>query len=377
MLELGLRLADPHPEMYDYVHNGLRGWAFPRNGHGWANTDNPTYVQLNSAGFNDRERSLARRNNTVRIAVLGDSMTAETMIPKDKIFTSVMEQHLAAAEVLNFGINAYNFEQNKRLLDEVVWRYDPQIVLLLVTFENGIAYNLRELGYAYDSSAPYLVLQNGQLVPDEATSRMKVFGPVRTAFEENYALLANTSRIFLQFDRALDRILWHLRRPNRKDPPTREELMRQETLRSYFPDLSPEMVRAWAVSEKELIAIRDDVRAHGAEFWVAVPGLKMQTVPDLVERERFRKSIGATSLYLSDDRLDAFCAKERIPIIDTSKPMGDYALAHHVPLYGFGANLHGNHWNEQGNLIAGEIIAQTLAQNYPKSLRYIEAADGQ
>ena len=359
--------SNQRPDMYIYIHDGLRGWAFPPNVSGWAKTDFPMYVTFNGDGFNDYSHPVAKKPGVVRIAVLGDSMTAETMLPKPEIFTSVLQRKLPETEVFNFGVNAYNTEQCRRVLDDIAWKYKPQIIVLLLTFQSGIAYNVRELGYSDDSSAPYMVLRDGTLVPDAATARMRRFGPVRTALENNIATLANRSRLFLSGCRAWENT-WRRVRPHK---PLSQSLVRNINMRPYIPEVDSDLVRGWAITEALLISIRNDVESHGAKFVIVVPGLPMQTLPNVSEREAFRNSIGVSSLYNSNDKLRELCERDHLALIDMAKPMGDYAASHSVALYGFGPvpNAHEGHWNSHGNLVGGHILARALSEIVTRVLR--------
>ena len=40
----------------------------------------------------------------------------------------------------------------------------------------------------------------------------------------------------------------------------------------YYSPVDPRMREAWHVTEGILLLMRDDVRSHGAEFWMATPG---------------------------------------------------------------------------------------------------------
>src|SRR5882762_11021308 len=44
------------------------------NAEGWFRSEGEAFVKINSTGFHDRERSIAKAEGTLRIAVLGDSM---------------------------------------------------------------------------------------------------------------------------------------------------------------------------------------------------------------------------------------------------------------------------------------------------------------
>src|SRR5688572_10440240 len=113
LVELGLRIAGvsypnlgmPHPET---------GWALRPGSSGWIRAENKAgvFVTINSDGLRDREHSLAKPPQTLRIAVLGNSYTEAMQVPLEQTYWAVMEQELARAslpgvrnvEVINFGV---------------------------------------------------------------------------------------------------------------------------------------------------------------------------------------------------------------------------------------------------------------------------------
>jgi len=89
----------------------------------------------NSLGFRDREHPLRPPAPGRRIIVLGDSITRGLGIPEPEgIFTTVMESRLAAAgggvEVLNFGVEGYNTQQEVEMLKDRGLAYRPDLVVL-------------------------------------------------------------------------------------------------------------------------------------------------------------------------------------------------------------------------------------------------------
>src|SRR5439155_8840003 len=69
------------------VHFGFRSFAIPDdqvgyvlkpNAEGWFTTEGQSYVKINSQGLRDREHTLEKPANTLRVAILGDPF-AEAM----------------------------------------------------------------------------------------------------------------------------------------------------------------------------------------------------------------------------------------------------------------------------------------------------------
>lgn len=100
-----------------------------------------THYRTNSWGMRDDEYSLEKPAGTLRIAVLGSSHTMGWGIAQRETFASLLEEKLNAGipgwpdapafEVLNFAMNGYSPLSQIDLLDVLVARFAPDVVLLV------------------------------------------------------------------------------------------------------------------------------------------------------------------------------------------------------------------------------------------------------
>lgn len=89
-------------------------------------------VSINSDGFRDEEYD-TQRNESYRIAVLGDSLTFGWGVEKDDTYEVLLEQMLSESrptEMINFGHGNYNTSQQVNLFKEKGWQYNPDKVLV-------------------------------------------------------------------------------------------------------------------------------------------------------------------------------------------------------------------------------------------------------
>jgi hypothetical protein len=129
----------------------------------------------------------------------------------------------------------------------------------------------------------------------------------------------------------------------------------------YSEPRDPEWKEAWRVTEGLIALMRDEVRAHGARFWVATLSTGIQVHPDRAVRGAFMKRLGVSNLFYPDLRVRALAEREGIPVITLAPPMAAYAESYKTYLHGFrNAALGFGHWNESGNRLAGELIASRL-----------------
>src|SRR5271163_3927882 len=213
LLEGGLRLAQVHYQASFYQTEQERGFSLRPNASGWNVSENEVYVRINSDGMRDHERPISRPPATLRIALLGASETEGRQVPLEKGFAAVVDRRLNQTlgplghpvDVLNFGVNGYAFSQNYLTLHNHVWKYDPQIVVLVLSVAN-VAKNTRELNFG-DPHIPFYVLRNGQLVPDEITRATLPPNPWRFYLKNRVSDWMNRSTLLSLFNESTNKAI--------------------------------------------------------------------------------------------------------------------------------------------------------------------------
>jgi lysophospholipase L1-like esterase len=117
-------------------------------------------VELNRLGMRDREFTEPKPPNTLRIVVLGDSMTFGQGAPQDRVWPRVLETELARllpanaghVEVLNLAVPGYNTIQELATLRETGLALHPDVILLGF-FYNDVELTPRELARLHPGAA--------------------------------------------------------------------------------------------------------------------------------------------------------------------------------------------------------------------------------
>lgn len=116
-------------------------------------------ISINKFGMRDISRKLKKNKETLRIAILGDSVTEGLHVPDFKYTSYLMEKKLISlnknAEVLNFSFSGYGTAQQLALYKNLVKKFKPDIVLLFTTSSNDLRNNSIDydyLSYGYDKS---------------------------------------------------------------------------------------------------------------------------------------------------------------------------------------------------------------------------------
>lgn len=122
---------------------------------------------------------------------------------------------------------------------------------------------------------------------------------------------------------------------------------------------------AWRVTEALLVAMRDEVRTHGARLIIVTLSNSSQVHPDPIIRQQFLRRLGVDNLFHPDRRIKTFGERMGIEVIILAPILQQYAEQHHLFLHGFPATgLGRGHWNAQGHRVAGELIAQYFCASH-------------
>lgn len=369
LCEIALRVARVPFQPQLYEANSDRGWALRAGASGVVAVENTQYVRINSNGFRDQERTFEKRTDTVRIAVLGNSWTEALQVPLEKTYESVLEKKLTGSscfagrrvEVLNFGVAGYSTAQELLTIQQEVWKYHPDVVILAFYAARDIANNVRELNNATNpEQSPYFVYRGGKLVLDDGfrttpalQPRQMVLQNIRYQAGQHVRLLQAISAI-----QRLGKIRLAMAAAREKAEKAGVENLEYSI---YAPPLQPFLRTAWNVTENLLVLMRDEVKGHGAEFRIVTLATRPQAIPDRAKRAELMRKLGVENLSYADDRIRELGAREGIPVTNLAPALSAYAEAHNLYLNGFNSKNWGSgHWNETGHQLAAEAIATSL-----------------
>jgi hypothetical protein len=272
-------------------------------------------------------------------------------------------------EVINFGVSGYGTAQELITLREQVWQYSPDMVMLTVTTNNDISDNVRTLKKT--NRIPYFVFQDGKLTLDDSFKRTKTFQWRQSAvsrlgrwFEDHLRLVQAVERAQLKLKIWLTAkkagtafIQGNNDRPANalasEDELGVDNVIYREPADAVWQD-------AWRVTEGLLLAMRDDVSAHGAKLLVVTLSNGIQVYPNAEVRAGFQKRLGVPDLFYPDRRVADFCSREGIDAIVLVLEMQAYADKNQTMLHGFPGNMGYGHWNPLGHRVAAEIIVRKM-----------------
>lgn len=114
LVEASLRvLGISYPVFHTY--DPIRGKVLLPGKEGWYRGEGEAFIEINSAGYRERENSSEKEPGTYRIAILGDSYVEARQVALDHIFGRRLEDYLLPCqsplldkiETLNFGQSGY------------------------------------------------------------------------------------------------------------------------------------------------------------------------------------------------------------------------------------------------------------------------------
>jgi hypothetical protein len=363
MAEVALRVAGGHYEASTYQREAERGYSLRPNSEGWSTEETDVYVKINSDGLRDHDRPIQRPARTLRIAVIGSSEAEGRQVPLEQTFEEVLRGELDRAlesrgwqaDVLNFGVPGYTLSQEYLTLQNHVWKYHPQVVILLFA-GFSVLKNNREFYAGELKGAPVYILRDGKLVPDEISLSTPPPDPTRKLWKDRLSDLMNHSALLMMLNEAAHKLQTGLPAPQGQEP----FLSVFSKRGSYDPNL-PETRELWVITDAFMKAMKQDCDAHGAEFWIVLENEAMQVHPSIAERNAFALRYGLSSLDLVDRRMQRFSEAEGIPLVALGGPLGEYAVSHNAYLHGSEIRRdNAGHWNPLAHRLVGHIIARQL-----------------
>ncbi len=360
-----------------YGPDNYRGVVLRPNVSGTYQREGRNYVSINSAGLRDREHAIAKPPDTVRIALLGDSYCEALQVPLEQTFWWQLQQKLESCpefagkhvEIINFGVSGYGAGQQLITLQQKVWQYSPDIVMLLMTTGNDVSDNMR--GLKKTDEIPYFFYRGDQLVADESFRNSSAFrwhsswlNGVGVWFRDHMRTIQLVYEIHLLIKTKRDE-----RRARQAAPP--QPAPAAQTAKPAAPAITVEnmiylephdavWIEAWRVTEGLLKEINREVKERGVKFVLVVGSNTIQVHPDRAVRERFKAYVGVDDLFYPNRRLAQLANREEIEFLDLAAPMEKFADETKVFLHGFGKEIGNGHWNANGHREAADLIARKM-----------------
>ena len=362
--ELGLRmLGYSNPVLWTY--DDVTGSRLYPGAEGWFRTEGEAYIKISSAGLRDREHDLSKPPNTMRIAVLGDSMAEALQVPLEKDFSSVLEEKLKSCkmlagrnvEVLNFGVSGYGTAQELLTYLHRAAAYSPDVTILAFYAGNDIRNNSRSL--EPNKLRPFYLLRDDSLVIDNSFARDPGYVSYRSTFDGRKKWFG--LRTFQLLRQLKSVVQASLESHPAEERDTNLEAGSDDNI--FLPPRTKDWNDGWQITERLIVALRDAVVASKGRFVVVSVPIGIQAHPDPNARSRFMHNMQISDLWYPDRRMAEFAMREHVDLITLGQTFQSYAEKNGVYLYGFAnTQLGTGHLNENGHRLIGEALARHLCE---------------
>jgi len=369
IVEIALRVAGfSHPRFFQ--PDKSVGAIFRPGTEGWWRSEGNVFVKINDAGFRDLPRTLHKPEDTVRIAVLGDSYAAAMQVDLPETFWNRLEKLLGRCayledsnvEILNFGVSGHGTMQELLMFRHFARHYSPDLVLLAFSSGNDVRNNSKVLERA--RARPFPVLESGSLTEDmsfvdsprfqrlsSTTYRIwSGLGDYRTAQALSFMIRSFRIRTVSNAEGAA------------ADQAGNELGINYEV---YVEPGAGEWEDAWILTEAVLDQLKTEVEATGANLLLASLSNGIQVHPDPMIREEYSSRIGVDDLFYPDRRVETIAKVLEIPYVLTAFDLAKIAQRENIYIHGFdNARLGFGHWNENGHDWGARLIAPAVCQTF-------------
>lgn len=281
----------------------------------------------NNLGYPGKDFQKEKRPGIRRLAALGDSFAVGPAVAFADNFLTLLEGRLSDVEVYNFGISSTGPREYLAVLQEDVWQFEPDIIVVCVFVGNDITESLATPhGMSIRKSALYQFLTRaGRLARERA--RQPVLSIASSAD---------------QFPR----------------PPLAEQTFREIEARRLLVCQTPPpagMEKKWQSALSYLRQIIQDCQRRQVPVGLVLIPDEFQVDFDVLAAALQDANLchEEVDLDLPQRRLRDFCADQGVPCLDL-KPFFDGVL----DAYAF----RDTHWNVRGNRLAAEKMAAWIVQ---------------
>jgi len=358
-LEMGVRIFSPESKRINQFHEVLGVTLIPN-----ITFENQTEEfgllshQTNSLGFVDSEHKFEKNEEIYRIVVLGDSWAEATQVSLDKTFRKILEKRLndlntdKKFEVISLGCTGYDTNEEYLSLEEIGFKYNPDLVILTTFAGNDIFYN--SLLLSNEPGEPYFDLENGSLKQVQYAKAIshgelislinKYFRSPRFLYKKFQLLKRGIDSLISQFSNWTDKEAvvgslnpWYV----------------------YKRDYDFDWEKTWQITEALIEKMRDDSKKRNADFLLINIPSPFEINPELWNN--------VLNQYPSMKKLDWDLEKPNRIFKDFSKEKNIYYLDLFSSFREYvaktGQELYDDHFNSNGHRLMAELIYNFLMDN--------------
>ncbi len=303
-------------------------------------------ISTNDLGFrgNVWDRSKAS------IAVLGDSFTEGFQVSDNQTVESVLQDGLPF-QIINAGISSFGTVGEREIYNTYLTPLKPKVTILYFLTANDVEDNLCQFRQAGDGTTTKVcatLSDTGELIINKKL----------------YSTTSNSIVNSIISHCKVCQVIWTLTKKISSTPGSYTGA--PEGYRSYEIATSTIMEQAWAVTEKTLVTLKQEVeRDNGKLLIVTIPDYAR--VSDNWQQEL--QATGYTSDYIAQldpqiplARLKALAMKDNLDLLTLEESFLAYRDQYKIPAPYFSYRCDG-HWNPLGHYLAAQLTSRYLLEH--------------
>ena len=333
----------------------------------WMADPDKTKPYINSFGMYDFERTIPKKKDVFRIAVIGDSYMNGCHVGLGNRMTDIIEKEFKGrVEVLNFGISSVGTVQELYIYRSKVRQFKPDLVILGFLTGNDVRNNSRKLesstGYGYLKNAPYC-----EKKPD---GRFEYF-PARPGVGTNkisYILRRYSYLYRFLRTKAMPAIISYLKDIRKKETDFRVGVWPRWYMDYgvYESEVMGDWQEAWDITEHTVLKFRQEVEADNSRFLLLILVDPLQVFEDVnmtVKKEAGFLPPKGFSVDYPSERLVRFASKNGMDCLNLGPVFKRYIKENDLkePYFSF---RNDGHWNRLGNKVAADALKEYLIDRY-------------
>ena len=386
ILEIGLALNIPFLG-YEGFHNIERGESLYYQEIGFGTSSNRVVehttseyrviYHFNSFGFRDKEHTLTKDSNTLRIVVLGDSFSFAQSVPFEQSFPYLLEQKLNSnpsiqekIEIINLGMWGFGTDREYLTLKYIGLMYHPDLVILAfytgndvrnnyVEFENRYCHVYQDENISLNMRPFFIIDESGEL--EELPFQVPAAAIASTGNEGN-----DNGNLIFDF-------LKKFRSPSYLYSKIKD-FQRQKVSKGYkvngvpidyyvyAPDYSADWQEAWNITKALILKVDEKSKEKGAQLLLVSLTDRKQ-----VHNEYWQKALAThpemNNMYWDLEKpekiLTDFSAENNINYLPLLTPFKEYVNRTNEKVHGH----YDGHWNANGHKLAAELIYKKLIED--------------
>ena len=308
-------------------------------------------VKINSQGFHDSEFALGKREDVFRIAIVGDSFVEARNVPIEKSFQYVLEEKLnqdpgKKYEVYAFGIAGNGTFKNYLYLNQYVLKYKPDLVILAFLPFNDFRDDYLLLSKIFD--------ENGKVKTSLPMGEKLISKSIFLTWLDYKWQVAKTSENFNKLKSIFS--------------PNKTETDLPFDFQVFLKDYPESWQKIWDLEKTLITQFKETVEENQSKFLLVSLIDIWRAHPDLLAQdEQYGPYVKQFDLDLDkpEKLLEEFAKNENIPFLNLKDVLGERAKMENQIIFLYPCD---GHWNERGNLWAGEVISDFLNQENNQKL---------